>query len=412
MKASWKRVMISQDYFLLLISRFISQLGDKMFIPAILWLSLTGEDGSSQRLGIVSVALVIAPLVSALVGVYVDRLPKKTVMIVSDLLRFLLCVMLFLNQWQGGYFWFLVVGVVLIEIIGQFFALSSASMLPSLVKKEELIKANSFFSTTDTLTSLIGYSLGGVLITLLGSSMLILLNGVSFALSGLLLVGLPKAIAAIDKQVRIGFFQEFASGLRFTFRSRLLLNLLMMGFILNTVTASLEMLVTIWSYDVLDVGATGYGLLNTLIMVGALVGGLSMNLSFMKQIGVAKLYSGMTVIFGSLFALMALFDTLWVSVCAFLMVGICFSVTGVSFSTLVMTHVGKSDLGKIFGLINTVSRGGQPLGISLVTALLLSYSVHSILFSIGAIIALGGVYLLLVLVPTAKSTAEVRSEFN
>lgn len=70
--------MENRNAMLMIISRFISQLGDKFFIPAVFWLAVSAEGGSTTRLGIISVVMAIPPLLSAFIGVFIDKLDKKS----------------------------------------------------------------------------------------------------------------------------------------------------------------------------------------------------------------------------------------------------------------------------------------------------------------------------------------------
>ena len=116
-------------------------------------------------------------------------------MVSCDWIRFLLCIVLFVNQIWFGYFWVLVVVIYFIELIGQFFIIASGSVIPTLVEKDDLVKANSYFSITDNLTGLFGYAIGGVLIGLMGFNTLTAVNAASFLISGLLLL-----MIAVDKE--------------------------------------------------------------------------------------------------------------------------------------------------------------------------------------------------------------------
>lgn len=395
-----RTIFIDWNFFSLLSSRFVSQLGDKLFIPAILWLALATEGGSTTRLGIVSLVIALPPLLSAVVGVYVDRLPKKRVLIACDVLRMILCVLLFVNQLLFHNFWVLAMLIFLIELAGQFFSLSSGSVVVHVVPSEQLLKANSYLSGTENVTSIIGFSTGGILIALFGTNPLLLANGVSFLLSALLLIRLQvpeNKEAAIHQENKVTFFQEFQQGLRSVFQHKVIANLLLVSFLLNIATASLEMLMTIWAHDVLHAGAAGYGGLLTAILIGSLIGSFVVHVPFLKHGKPQSLISFSTMWLGIAFVLASLFDTILVSYIVFSLVGILFTLVGVFFSTMVMKTVPKENSGKVFGVIQTAIRGGHPLGVAIVTALLSFVSPQMILLSIGAVIVAGGLYLLMML---------------
>lgn len=394
--------MANPNVMLLLVSRFISQLGDKFFLPAVLWLAISGEGGSTTRLGVISILMAIPPLSSVFIGVFIDKVDKKKLMVTCDWIRFVLCGMLVLNQLWYGEFWVLAFLIFWIEFAGQFFTIASGSIIPSIVKEDELIKTNSYFSASDNITSLLGYSLGGVLIAIVGMNVLIGVNAASFLLSGILLLFMRLTRSEQvetdkgedDKKGKVrNYMQDLGVGLRLVFRNKIIANLLLTFMVLNIATASLEMLITIWAHDVLQLGSTGYGILLTSILVGSLVGSLSINLPFIKKVQPHVLISLSTLCLGIGLGAFAIFDLYSVSLATLFLIGALFSMVGISFSTLVMKHADPSNLGKVFGVIQTVLRGGQPLGVSLITTLLVVYNPQLIVTWIGVAVLLGGVYL-------------------
>jgi DHA3 family macrolide efflux protein-like MFS transporter len=393
---------INRDFSLMLVSRFISQFGDKIFLPAILWLALTSDLGSVSRLGLISITLALPPLLSILIGVYVDRVRKKRLMVFCDLIRFVLCIAVLFNQIFILNFWVLVALIFAIELFGQFFSISSSAFIPHLVKKEDYLRANSYFTGTENITSIVGYAAGGVLIATIGTNWLILLNGISFLLSGLLLMLMktidqsevaPQAKTDESPKQKSKVKDEILNALKIVFLNRVLKNLIITFLIINFSTASLEMLITIWSNNVLGLGSKGFGLLLTSILIGSLLGSVILNFSWMRKFSAEVTIAISTLVFGVMISLLSQFPEVVFSLITLFVVGIAFSILGISFTTLIMNRVAKEHLGKVGGIIQTAIRGGHPIGISIVTGSLAILTPHAIFLAIGCIIFIGGLYL-------------------
>ena len=121
--------------------------------------------GSSAHLGAVILAFSLpAVLLSALAGMIVDRVSKKTILVWSNALRFftgaalaLLAVLLPTNKFSEIFFLTgIYILVFLTSAIGQFFAPAEGSTIPLLVSSENLLPANSLYSLTFTLSQILG----------------------------------------------------------------------------------------------------------------------------------------------------------------------------------------------------------------------------------------------------------------
>lgn|SRR5512146_2495513 len=92
-EAGW-RLLKTRDFGLLFAGQLISQIGDALNKVALLWFvyELTG---SALKMMVIGLLQTIPPLLfGPLIGVYLDRLSKKRVMIWMDLLRTLLILLI------------------------------------------------------------------------------------------------------------------------------------------------------------------------------------------------------------------------------------------------------------------------------------------------------------------------------
>ena len=117
--------------------------------------------------------LVPAVLFSAVAGVYVDRFDRRTILIVTNLLRGGAFVLTFL---AGQTLAFILVLNVVVSTITVFFGPAEAAMIPFLVPKKQLLAANGVFTLTLNAAFAIGFALlGPVVVALFGAPALILI---------------------------------------------------------------------------------------------------------------------------------------------------------------------------------------------------------------------------------------------
>ncbi|HEY1354224.1 MAG TPA: MFS transporter [Ktedonobacteraceae bacterium] len=214
-----------RDFLKVWAGQTISLCGSQVTLLAFPLTAILVLHASAAQMGFLQAAE-FAPflLIGLAVGVWVDRLPRRPVMIIADIGRFLLigCIPLvavfhILNIYEMYVIAF-AVGTLTI-----FFDVAYRSYLPSLISREQLIDGNSKLELTASAAELIGPGLGGVLIQLLSAPISLLVDTFSFLLSALSL-GLirsnepPPARPAEQSKL----LPEISKGLRLLLRNPLL----------------------------------------------------------------------------------------------------------------------------------------------------------------------------------------------
>jgi len=188
-------VLASSAYRRLWAARTVSQCGDiaQFTVASLLVFHLT-RSGLGVS-GMVIAEIVPVVLLAPLAGPLVDRLSRVPVMVAADLARMALAAIL--AAWHGD------VAVVYAVSFGLsagavFFNPASGSLLPALVKDDDLVAANSGIWSAAVLSQVLLAPLAGLLTQTAGYGWAFAANAASFAISALLLSGLrasetPKA---------------------------------------------------------------------------------------------------------------------------------------------------------------------------------------------------------------------------
>jgi MFS family permease len=191
--ASYARlVRENRNFRRLWLAQIVSEIGDWFYTLAIysLLLQLTGRASS------VAMALVLQVLPQTFIGptagVVNDRVSRKRVMIVADVVRVVIVLSMLLVR-SRTMVW-LVYPLLLCEtLMAAFFEPARSSVIPNITKKEDVIVANTLGSTTWSLNLVLGATLGGVVGALLGRDAVFVLNALSFLVSALLIAGMHFA---------------------------------------------------------------------------------------------------------------------------------------------------------------------------------------------------------------------------
>jgi len=158
--------------------------------------------------------------------------------------------------------------------VGAFDLPARQALVPSLVPREHLPNAISLNTIMFQTASVVGPSLGGIVIATSGVAWVYLANAISFSavVAALLMMrNLPQRQPTESGARREDVsFRAALEGLRFVFRSPLIRSTMLLDFF-ATFFSSATALLPIFAQDVLRVGATGYGWLYAAPAAGAVV---------------------------------------------------------------------------------------------------------------------------------------------
>jgi predicted MFS family arabinose efflux permease len=181
-------------------------------LTAVLVLSATPTD-----MGVLGAAsMAPALLLSLFVGVWVDRLPRRPLLIGADLGRALLLVVIPLAALLGVLrFEVLDVIAFLSGALTVVFDIAVTSYVPVLVEREQLVEANGQLQLGISVTRVAGPGIAGWLVQIVGAPFAIVTDALSFIASAMLLQGIraPEARLKTQREAR-SVWQEIGEGLR------------------------------------------------------------------------------------------------------------------------------------------------------------------------------------------------------
>jgi MFS family permease len=166
--------------------QIVSQLGD-WFASIALFTVLLKLTGSGQAVGLLLVAEFLpGALIGPFAGVIVDRLPRKLVLIATDIGRAVLVLGLLFVQ-GADQIWLIYLIVALKVVLTAFFEPARSALIPNLCRREELVAANGIAGATWSAMLAIGAALGGLVVGTLGIQAAFLIDAATFLLSAVLI---------------------------------------------------------------------------------------------------------------------------------------------------------------------------------------------------------------------------------
>ena len=358
----------NQAFGRLIAGQFASVMGDGLYLIAIIWWvkNTTGQD---SKVALFSLCAVLpAVLFGILGGALTDRFNQKRIMISMDLLRAGLLLALAASAWAG----FLSYALVCVLTVGlsaasAFFRPGLGVAVVDLVPKEQLPMANAANQTALALAGLVGPAVGGLVMAHAGLLPAILLNAATFLISAIFLqsLSLPPH-AAPNARKHLG--AEIADGFRYLAGQPFLLLLLVTFCVLNFVIAPLPVMLPALTRDVLHTGASGYGLLEAVITGGAIVGGILAGLVRPRQLTQGLVIQ--VVFAGLCLVLISVSTQLFVVAALLLCTGAGFAISNTLVGVLLQTEVPRELLGRVFGIVGTLSLALRPLALLVLVPLI------------------------------------------
>jgi MFS family permease len=209
---------INKNFFLLWTGKIVSQVGDKFYGIALAWWILQ-RTNSPMAMGLFMAASTLPGLIlGPFAGTLIDRWNRKHIIIISDVVRGLLVmVTALLSAWDILALWHIFLAAIVISLASAFFDPTAQAIIPQLVTKDQLSRANALGEMVTAFSMIIGPVFGALSLSLLGFTWVFLINGLSYLVSAFFecFITLPCSRNSSMKKSNLWF--EMKEGLKFLY---------------------------------------------------------------------------------------------------------------------------------------------------------------------------------------------------
>ena len=365
-------------------SNLCAQFSEQIIIavlPIIAVLSLNASAAETAFIQMINTLPFL--LLSIPMGVIADRVSRKKLMIIIEIVRATAIFILFYLTFSGSlsinkialFGFFIAMGTVI-------YSVASPALVASFVIKEQLINANRSIEIAKSVAFTAGPALGGILASYLSGGLAFILAFSLSIVSAVFLICLPKE-PLLEKSGR-NIIQELCDGLIFLIKNKYLMPITITAFVFNL---SQYLLLSIFAYYVINnLSFTSFevGASLSLIGLGMLIG------SFLYKIISKKINFGFQLSLGPISAFMAsilMFLTLIYSAkilvfVAFFFFGfgpIIWTISTVSLRQLITP---SNMIAKVSSVIMTVTFGARPLGAAIGVYISANFGVKSCILAV------------------------------
>ncbi|MGE0994259.1 MFS transporter, partial [Bacillus sp. GMa5/2] len=344
-----------KNKLLLLSGTGISRLGDFMYLIALNLMVLNSTNSPAAVAGLWIVGPIATVVTKIWSGSIVDRLNKRSIMLITDIIRAALigCIPLFDSIWAIYMFIFLT------RIATSFFDPASFTYKTMLIRAEERAQFNAWNSLCTNGAFIIGPALAGILLTTYSAAFVIYCNSLSFLLSTILIYFLPNITLQTkqNEEVANTFVQTLRSDWKQVFSFARTETYIILIFVLFQATMLVSMALdsqeVVFTRQVLFLTDIEYSMLVSITGAAYVSGSFLVSL-FAKRLPIQHCI-GLGMIFTAIgYVIFAFSNSFIVAAGGFILLGISSSFAGTGFITFYQNNIPIYMIGRIDSVFDSI----------------------------------------------------------
>jgi MFS family permease len=355
------RALSHRNYRLFFAGQSVSLIGTWLTRVATSWL-VYRLTGSAALLGVIGFCGLIPTLLSPLAGVYVDRTSRHRVLVVTQALSMLQSFALAALALTGAITVVEIAALQLLQGVVNAFDVPArqAFVVEMVTDRNDLPNAIALNSSMFNSARLIGPSVAGLLIALVGEGGCFLIDGISYVavIASLLAMRVqPHTPRAEQKHV----LHDLADGFRATIGSPAMRSMLLLLAAVSFFGIPYTVLMPVMAIARLHGGAHTLGFLMAAAGLGALAAALHLA-ARRSVLGLGRIIAYMALLFGVAQILFAASTTLWLSIPLLAVCGFAMMMQMAATNTVIQTIVEPHLRGRVMAFYTLAVMGSAPFG--------------------------------------------------
>lgn len=247
-------------------------------------LKVTGSGLSFATTLVLSIIPVI--IINPIAGVLADKFNRKYLVVSMDLVNGLFFIgVYFISSVYGLSLSLIYISTFVINCFTAVFNVSIDSAMPNIVSKNNLIKLNSVTKIIISISMILGPMFGGILFAFININVFIILNGISFILSGITEMFINfnfskdnKVIEESKEDKKSTFFNEILEGYKYVVGKFEIVMIIIILIVLNfSIGFSIQIPLPFIINDVLKISSKYFGIIQSMLAVGLIIGAVILN---------------------------------------------------------------------------------------------------------------------------------------
>lgn len=380
-----KNNRITSNIILYAFGRLISLFGTYIYNFAIS-LFILKITGSAKLFSIsLAIGMVTKVVLSSYAGIISDKIDRKKIIVSMDIISGITIVILFLVAYFDSLrITYIFITTFILAVCNVFFDVSMIASLANVVDDKNLTKVNSLNTSIDSIAQILGPIIGGIVFVIIDIKIFLLINGISFVISGITEIFLDFNVNEIDdiqicneaRRDNQEKSQDFKVGINYLRSNKGIFKIVLFSTAINFL---LQFGVVIPNpyiiNNVIGLSETRYGIIQSMFSVGMLLGGILLSVLPEKKESYKKIVIGL-IGFSISIVLMGVFimpdmiiltkDTyFYIFICLSLVISLSIPLINIPLYVNMQRIIPNKIRGRVFGLITTIGGAIAPIGMIL-----------------------------------------------
>ncbi|NRQ31852.1 MFS transporter [Nonomuraea sp. NN258] len=267
----------NRDFLTFWFGESVSLMGTQVTTLALPLTAITAFGATDEQVGLLRFLQLVPFLgLALLIGVWTDRLRRKPLMLIANLVRMALLALVPVLYWFDVLTLGLLLGIAcVVGVASVLFDVSWMSYVPALVRdREHYVEASAKLSMSSSAADVAGPGLAGALISAVSAPTALIVNACSYAVSvfSLLLIRTPEP--RVRNAVRRNALAELRDGLSWVFGNAILRALALIGFCCNFSMITVWTMFLLYGTNDLRLSPATLGTVFATASVGGLIGAM------------------------------------------------------------------------------------------------------------------------------------------
>lgn len=349
----WK----NRNFTLFFSGQLISKLGDGIYTLGLIWMMHVLTNSGLMMSLTLATGLIPRVLIGPVIGVLVDRLPKRLTLVTTDFIRAALMASLtILTMLHLVPAWSLLVFSFVLSAMATLFSPAYVVSQKVVVGSDGLLQANSLQQISTNISQIAGPALAGLIIGSFGLGASFLIDTFTFVVSAisLLLVRFEEPPQSTGDLSAMSIARDIRGGASILSNIPLLRVLTPVMLLYNFGACGLEnLLIVQFVSNILHRGVFAVGAMSTCIAIGELVSGLALTVLNRRIQDMRSLVLNMMISSVAIFAI-GFSRSIWVMGALLLVAGFCISIINIVFFTSIQESIPTHALGRVSSLIGAL----------------------------------------------------------
>ncbi len=273
-KGKYSELLKARDYMIYLIANTISRFGDSLDAVVFSYLIYQITGSAALMAMILGVNFLPSIILQPFTGVLVDYYSRKKIQFICNFGRaasvMFVIWMYMANQLEVYH---LFIFVVLNSTLESFQLPAGKAMIPHILEEEQYANGLAFQETATKVAELVGTALAGGLIIVVGIANVLLIDALTFAICGVMMLMLGYEEKVKKEQITFSqYFHDLKEGMSYLRNNKVVWNICLMATLINFFFTPLNSLQLPFFYEILGLGPEALSVLGVSITLGMMMG--------------------------------------------------------------------------------------------------------------------------------------------